>query len=135
VTLAVGAVQALDRIAAMVDEASRAAEEISSATQQQRSASDQVVVAINQVSEVSRQYAAGSKQTSAASQEIGGLARAMQQSIASFRTEDEPEARQDGDRGPATAAPGPDPSWGGATPVTVGRAGEAASALERSTRA
>ena len=53
--VAVGAVEALDRIAAMVDEATTAATEISIATQQQRSASDQVVVAMAQVSEVTRQ--------------------------------------------------------------------------------
>jgi hypothetical protein len=81
---AVGAVAALDRIAAMVDEATGAAEEISIATQQQRSASDQVVVAMTQVSEASRQYAAGSKQTAAASAQITALAAAMQDSIATF---------------------------------------------------
>jgi methyl-accepting chemotaxis protein len=93
--LASGAVDALDRIASMVDEATQAVEEISIATQQQRSASDQVVVAMTQVSEVSRQYAAGSKQTSSAATEISGLAGAMQRSISSFNTEadDEPALR------------------------------------------
>ncbi|MCZ3389710.1 MAG: hypothetical protein LH645_11470, partial [Actinomycetia bacterium] len=76
---------ALDRIAAMVDEATGAAEEISIATQQQRSASDQVVVAMTQVSEVSRQYATGSKQTAAASSQIATLAAAMQDSISTFQ--------------------------------------------------
>ncbi|HVQ88978.1 MAG TPA: hypothetical protein VMT88_12440, partial [Actinomycetes bacterium] len=85
--MAAGAVVALDRIAAMVDEATTAAEEISIATQQQRSASDQVVVAMTQVSEVSRQYAAGSKQTAAASTEISALAAAMQDSISTFSVE------------------------------------------------
>jgi methyl-accepting chemotaxis protein len=84
---AAGAVVALDRIAAMVDEATGAAEEISIATQQQRSASDQVVVAMTQVSEVSRQYATGSKQTAAASSQIATLAAAMQDSISTFQVE------------------------------------------------
>jgi methyl-accepting chemotaxis protein len=84
---AAGAVVALDRIAAMVDEATSAAAEISIATQQQRSASDQVVVAMTQVSEVSRQYAAGSKQTQSASTEIAALAAAMQDSISTFKVE------------------------------------------------
>ena len=86
-SMAVGAVQALDRIATMVDEATTAAEEISIATQQQRSASDQVVVAMTQVSEVSRQYAAGSRQTESASTEIAALAAAMQDSISTFNVE------------------------------------------------
>ena len=90
--LAAGAVDALDRIAAMVDEATQAVEEISIATQQQRSASDQVVVAMNQVSEVARQYAAGSKQTSSAALEISGLAETMQESISTFNTEAGSEA-------------------------------------------
>jgi methyl-accepting chemotaxis protein len=84
---AAGAVVALDRIAAMVDEATGAAEEISIATQQQRSASDQVVVAMTQVSEVSRQYATGAKQTAAASSQIATLAVAMQHSISTFQVE------------------------------------------------
>jgi methyl-accepting chemotaxis protein len=84
---AAGAVVALDRIAAMVDEATGAAEEISIATQQQRSASDQVVVAMTQVADVSRQYAAGSKQTAAASAQITTLAAAMQDSISTFQVQ------------------------------------------------
>jgi glycine cleavage system pyridoxal-binding protein P len=87
--MASGAVAALDRIAAMVDEATTAAEEISIATQQQRSASDQVVVAMTQVSEVSQQYAAGSKQTAASSTQISTLAAAMQHSISTFNVERE----------------------------------------------
>ena len=84
---AAGAVVALDRIAAMVDEATGAAKEISIATQQQRSASDQVVVAMTQVADVSRQYAAGSKQTAAAAAQITTLATAMQDSISRFQVE------------------------------------------------
>jgi len=87
--LAAGAVRALDRIAAMVEEATQAVQEISIATQQQRSASDQVVVAMNQVTDVARQYAAGTKQTSSAAEEISSLATSMQTSIATFKTDDE----------------------------------------------
>ena len=121
VTLAAGAVDVLDRISAMVDEATHAAEEISIATQQQRSASDQVVVAINQVSEVSRQYATGSKQTSSSAQEIASLAAAMQESISTFSTDADVEdhesaalrraagraaasAREDGSAGPTAGS-------------------------------
>ena len=51
--LAHSAVDALDRIAGMVDDAAMAVKEISVATQQQRSASDQVVVAMTRADEVS----------------------------------------------------------------------------------
>ena len=83
---AAGAVDALDRIAAMVDEATGAAEEISIATAQQRSASEQVVTAMGQVSEVSRQASIGAEAGVAAAAELDTLAAGLGQTIARFRT-------------------------------------------------
>ncbi|HWC36366.1 MAG TPA: methyl-accepting chemotaxis protein [Mycobacteriales bacterium] len=80
-------VDALERIAAMVEETTSAAKEISIATQQQRSASDQVVGAMNQVSDVSRQYAQGSKQSAAAAGQLNQLAAELRAAIAQFRVE------------------------------------------------
>jgi len=86
--VAVGALEALDRIAAMVDEATTAATEISIATQQQRSASDQVVVAMAQVSEVTRQATSGAESSVAAAARLDGLAGRLEESIAQFHTSD-----------------------------------------------
>jgi methyl-accepting chemotaxis protein len=83
-----GVVDALERIAGMVDETTTAAKEISIATQQQRSASDQVVGAMTQVSDVARQYAVGSRQAAAAAAQLNVLAAELRSSIAQFRTED-----------------------------------------------
>jgi methyl-accepting chemotaxis protein len=82
---AAGAVTALAKIAAMVDEATAAAEEISIATQQQRSASDQVVVAMTQVSDVSRQAAEGADDGVAAAATLDNLATGLGSSISRFR--------------------------------------------------
>ncbi len=84
--LARGAVDALERIARLVEETTMAAKEISIATQQQRSASEQVVVAMGQVSEVSRQAAVGSQQAASSAAQLSGLAADLGQSIARFRT-------------------------------------------------
>jgi methyl-accepting chemotaxis protein len=81
-----GVVEALERIAGMVDETTTAAKEISIATQQQRSASDQVVGAMTQVSEVARQYAVGSRQAAAAAAQLNVLAAELRSSISRFRT-------------------------------------------------
>jgi methyl-accepting chemotaxis protein len=83
---AVGAVEALDRIAAMVDEATSAAEEISIATQQQRSASEQVVSAMGQVSEVSRQASTGAEAGVAAAAQLDSLASGLGETISRVRT-------------------------------------------------
>jgi methyl-accepting chemotaxis protein len=83
---AAGAVTALEKIAAMVDEATAAAEEISIATQQQRSASDQVVVAMTQVSDVSRQASEGADAGVAAAATLETLATGLGSSISRFRT-------------------------------------------------
>ena len=96
VDLARDVVEALDRIAGMVDETTTATQEISVATQQQRSASDQVVVAMTQVTDASRQYAVGSRQTASSAEELASVAVRMRGSIASFNVEvtdpvDEPE--------------------------------------------
>jgi methyl-accepting chemotaxis protein len=81
-----GVVEALERIAGMVDETTTAAKEISIATQQQRSASDQVVGAMTQVSDVSRQYAVGSRQAAAAAAQLNVLAAELRSSISEFKT-------------------------------------------------
>jgi methyl-accepting chemotaxis protein len=81
-----GVVDALERIAGMVDETTTAAKEISIATQQQRSASDQVVGAMTQVSDVARQYAVGSRQAAAAAAQLNVLAAELRSSIAQFQT-------------------------------------------------
>jgi methyl-accepting chemotaxis protein len=81
-----GVVEALERIAGMVDETTTAAKEISIATQQQRSASDQVVGAMTQVSDVARQYAVGSRQAAAAAAQLNELAAQLRSSISAFRT-------------------------------------------------
>ncbi|MHB8450736.1 MAG: methyl-accepting chemotaxis protein [Mycobacteriales bacterium] len=83
--LALGVVEALDRIAAMVEETTTAAAEISVATRQQRSASEQVVQAMSQVTDVSVRYAAGSRQQAAAASQLNGLAAELRASIAEFR--------------------------------------------------
>ena len=85
--LAHSAVDALDRIAGMVDDAAMAVKEISVATQQQRSASDQVVVAMTRADEVSRQYAAASRQAAASAGELAGLADELRGSIDQFSVE------------------------------------------------
>jgi methyl-accepting chemotaxis protein len=85
--LARGVVDALERIANMVDETTIAAKEISIATQQQRSASDQVVGAMNQVSDTARSYAAGSRQSAAAAAQLNVLASELRASIAQFQTD------------------------------------------------
>ena len=85
--LARGVVDALERIANMVDETTIAAKEISIATQQQRSASDQVVGAMNQVSDTARSYATGSRQSAAAAAQLNVLASELRASIAQFQTE------------------------------------------------
>jgi methyl-accepting chemotaxis protein len=82
-----GVVDALERIAGMVDETTTAAKEISIATQQQRSASDQVVGAMTQVSDVARQYAVGSRQAAAAAAQLNVLAAELRSSIAQFQTD------------------------------------------------
>ena len=82
-----GVVDALERIAGMVDETTTAAKEISIATQQQRSASDQVVGAMTQVSDVARQYAVGSRQAAAAAAQLNVLAAELRSSISEFKTE------------------------------------------------
>jgi methyl-accepting chemotaxis protein len=82
--LARGVVDALERIANMVDETTTAAKEISIATQQQRSASDQVVGAMTQVSEVARQYAVGSQESAVAAAQLNELAAGLRASIAQF---------------------------------------------------
>ena len=82
-----GVVEALERIAGMVDETTTAAKEISIATQQQRSASDQVVGAMTQVSDVARQYAVGSRQAAAAAAQLNVLAAELRSSIAQFQTD------------------------------------------------
>jgi methyl-accepting chemotaxis protein len=82
-----GVVDALERIAGMVDETTTAAKEISIATQQQRSASDQVVGAMTQVSDVARQYAVGSRQAAASAAQLNVLAAELRSSISQFRTE------------------------------------------------
>jgi methyl-accepting chemotaxis protein len=84
--LARGVVDALERIAHMVDETTIAAQEISIATQQQRSASEQVVGAMTQVSDVAREYAAGSRQSAAAAAQLNVLAAELRSSIAQFTT-------------------------------------------------
>jgi methyl-accepting chemotaxis protein len=84
--LARGVVDALERIAHMVDETTIAAKEISIATQQQRSASEQVVGAMTQVSDVAREYAAGSRQSAAAAAQLNVLAAELRSSIAQFTT-------------------------------------------------
>jgi methyl-accepting chemotaxis protein len=84
--LARGVVDALERIAHMVDETTIAAKEISIATQQQRSASEQVVGAMTQVSDVAREYAAGSRQSAAAAAQLNVLAAELRASIAQFTT-------------------------------------------------
>lgn len=83
--LAHGVVDALERIAGMVDETTTAAQEISIATSQQRSASEQVVAAMTQVSDVARHYADGSRQAAAAAAELDGLSSDLRESIARFR--------------------------------------------------
>jgi methyl-accepting chemotaxis protein len=83
-SLARGVVDALERIAGMVDETTTAAKEISIATQQQRSASDQVVAAMTSVSDVSRQYASGSRAAAAAAAQLTTLADDLRSSIAQF---------------------------------------------------
>jgi methyl-accepting chemotaxis protein len=83
--LARDVVEALERIAGMVDETTTAAKEISIATQQQRSASEQVVSAMTQVADVSQQYAVGSKQSAAAAAQLNVLAAELRASIAQFR--------------------------------------------------
>jgi methyl-accepting chemotaxis protein len=85
--LARGVVDALERIASMVDETTIAAKEISIATQQQRSASDQVVGAMTQVSDVARDYATGSRQSAAAAAQLHELASELRASIAQFQTD------------------------------------------------
>ncbi len=85
VALARDVVDALERIAGMVDETTTAAREISIATQQQRSASDQVVTAMAQVQDVSQQYVVGSKQSAAAAAQLNLLAADLRASIAQFR--------------------------------------------------
>ena len=84
--LARGVVDALERIAHMVDETTIAAKEISIATQQQRSASEQVVGAMTQVSDVAREYATGSRQSAAAAAQLNVLAAELRSSIAQFTT-------------------------------------------------
>ena len=85
VDLARDVVEALDRIAGMVDETTTATQEISVATQQQRSASDQVVVAMTQVTDASRQYAVGSRQTASSAEELASVAVRMRGSIATLQ--------------------------------------------------
>jgi methyl-accepting chemotaxis protein len=85
--LAHSAVEALDAIAGMVDDAAMAVKEISVATQQQRSASDQVVVAMTRADEVSRQYAAASRQAASSAGELAGLADELRGSIDQFVVE------------------------------------------------
>ncbi len=86
VELARGCVDALERIAGMVDETTIAAKEISIATQQQRSASDQVVGAMTAVSDVARDYATGSRNSAAAAAQLNVLASELRSSIAQFQT-------------------------------------------------
>jgi methyl-accepting chemotaxis protein len=85
--LAHAAVDTLERIAGMVDDAAMAVKEISVATQQQRSASDQVVVAMTRADEVSRQYAAASRQAASSAGELAGLADELRGSIDQFSVE------------------------------------------------
>ncbi|HUR13964.1 MAG TPA: methyl-accepting chemotaxis protein [Mycobacteriales bacterium] len=91
--LARGVVDALERIAGMVDETTIAAKEISIATQQQRSASEQVVGAMTHVSDAARQYAVGSQQSAAAAAELTELAADLRASIARFQSADLPRPR------------------------------------------
>jgi methyl-accepting chemotaxis protein len=86
--LARAVVDALERIANMVDETTTAAKEISIATQQQRSASDQVVGAMMQVSESAQRYAVGSQQSAAAAAQLNELAAELRGSIATFTAPD-----------------------------------------------
>jgi methyl-accepting chemotaxis protein len=76
---------ALDRIAGMVNETTRAANEISAATQQQRSASDQVVMAMNQVSEAARAYEGGSRRSAASATQLNQISTDLRRSISRFR--------------------------------------------------
>ena len=99
--LARGVVDALERIAHMVDETTIAAKEISIATQQQRSASEQVVGAMTQVSDVAREYASGSRQSAAAAAQLNVLAAELRSSIAQFTTGDEHPVSRPVDRGVA----------------------------------
>ena len=80
------AAEALDRIAAMVDETTTASREISIATAQQRSASDQVVLAMGQVADTSRQHAVGSKQSAQSAEELAVLAEGLRGTIGAFET-------------------------------------------------
>jgi methyl-accepting chemotaxis protein len=80
------AAEALDRIAAMVDETTTASREISIATQQQRSASDQVVLAMGQVADTSRQHAVGSRQSAQSAEELAMLAEGLRGTIGAFDT-------------------------------------------------
>ena len=92
--LARGVVDALERIAGMVDETTIAAKEISIATQQQRSASEQVVGAMTHVSDAARQYAVGSQQSAAAAAQLTELAGGLRASIARFQAPELPQPRQ-----------------------------------------
>jgi methyl-accepting chemotaxis protein len=92
--LARGVVDALERIAGMVDETTIAAKEISIATQQQRSASEQVVGAMTHVSDAARQYAVGSQQSAAAAAQLTELASDLRGSIARFQTAEVPQPRR-----------------------------------------
>ena len=76
---------ALERIASMVSETTRAANEISAATQQQRSASDQVVVAMNQVSELARVYEGGSRKSAVSATQVNQISSDLRESISRFR--------------------------------------------------
>ncbi len=92
--LAHSAVDALDRIAEMVDDATTAVKEISIATMQQRSASDQVVSAMTGAEEVSRQYASAAAHAALSADELSAVGEELRTTIDRFSVERQDESLQ-----------------------------------------
>ncbi|HET7310826.1 MAG TPA: methyl-accepting chemotaxis protein [Mycobacteriales bacterium] len=78
-------VDALARIAAMVDRTTHASREITEATRQQRSASDAVVNAMSTVTEASDRYREGSRLHAEAAVRLRDLATALRHTLGGFK--------------------------------------------------
>ena len=78
-------VDALGRIAAMVDRTTHASREITEATRQQRSASDAVVNAMSTVTEASDRYREGSRLHAEAAVRLRDLATALRHTLGGFK--------------------------------------------------
>lgn len=78
-------VDALGRIAAMVDRTTHASREITEATRQQRAASDAVVAAMSTVTEASDRYREGSRLHAEAAVRLRDLATALRHTLGGFK--------------------------------------------------